>query len=62
MFQETERPGGFSVERADVERSVLSAEAADNTVVSFNSNKSNLHSKSSIDLNNLINSPTNVRA
>ena len=46
----------------NVERSVLSAEAADNTVVSFNSNKSNLHSKSSIDLNNLINSPTNVEA
>ncbi len=62
MFQETERPGGFSVARADVERSVLNVEEADETVVSFNNNKSNLHSKSSINLNNLINSPTYVEA
>ena len=59
MFQETKGRCGFSVERADAERSVLSVETADNKVVSFNKNKCNLHSKSSV---NFINSPTNVEA
>ena len=45
-----------------MERSVLNVEEADETVVPFNNNKSNLHSKSSINLNNLNNPPTNVEA
>ena len=59
MLQEAVGPGGFSVTRTDVERSVLNMEEADKTVVSFNNNKNNLHSKSSINLNS---SPTNVKA